>query len=260
MPTTSGVLSDLHHEVRGDGPPVVFITGASGDAGHFARAAERLAGEFTAVTYDRRGCSRSAPLPADEVMSIADQADDAARLVEELGVAPAVVFGTSGGGDILLDLLARRPAVLRGAIVHEPRRPHPGAGGRRSAPADRRAREHRSPRGDGGLPAPEHERRDVRGARPAAARADPGRRRTLLRAAAPGVRAFVPDVEGIRASGVPLRLLVSADGVPPLIGATERLARELALEVGSISGHHAPYLQQPEAFAEELRPILRELV
>ena len=76
----------------------------------------------------------------------------------------------------------------------------------------------------------------------------------------PAYRAFLPDVEGIRASRVPLRLLVSADGTPPLIGATQRLARELALELGSISGHHAPYLQQPEAFAEELRPILRELV
>lgn len=42
MPTKTSVLSDLHHEVRGSGPPVLFISGASGDAGHFARPAERL--------------------------------------------------------------------------------------------------------------------------------------------------------------------------------------------------------------------------
>ena len=63
MPTTTSILSDLHHELRGSGPAVLFISGASGDAGHFARAAERLADEFTTVAYDRRGCSRSAPPP-----------------------------------------------------------------------------------------------------------------------------------------------------------------------------------------------------
>ena len=40
---------------------------------------------------------------------------------------------------------------------------------------------------------------------------------------------------------------------------TARFAQQLGSDVGLISGHHAPYLQQPEAFAEELRPILREL-
>jgi pimeloyl-ACP methyl ester carboxylesterase len=258
MPTTTAVRSDLHHEVRGAGPPVLFITGASGDAGHFARAAERLAGEFTTVAYDRRGCSRSAPLPAG-VMSIAGQADDAARLIEELELAPAIVFGTSGGGDILLDLLARRPGVLRGAIVHEPAL---------VAMADA---------GDDPLgPIVELASADPRAAMEAFHRLntsdatfealDPQLRERILRNGAgffaqqlPAYRAFLPDVERIRASGVPLRLLVSADGTPPLIGATRWLARELELELGSISGHHAPYLQQPEAFAEELRPILREL-
>ncbi len=62
MPTTTSVLSDLHHEVRGSGPAVLFVSGASGDAGHFTRTAERLADEFTTVAYDRRGCSRSARL------------------------------------------------------------------------------------------------------------------------------------------------------------------------------------------------------
>jgi pimeloyl-ACP methyl ester carboxylesterase len=116
MPT-----SDLHHELRGSGPPVLFISGASGDAGHFARTSERLTDEFTTVAYDRRGCSRSAPLPDGEVMSIVAQADDAAALIEQLGLASALVFGSSGGGDIALELVARRPEIVRGA-VHTSRR------------------------------------------------------------------------------------------------------------------------------------------
>jgi pimeloyl-ACP methyl ester carboxylesterase len=194
-------------------------------------------------------------------MSIAGQADDVARLIEELGLAPAVVFGTSGGGDILLDLLAQRPAVLRGAIVHEPAvialadagDDDPLAPIVELASADPRAAMeafHRLNTSDATFEA-----------------LDPRLRERILGNGAgffaqqlPAYRAFLPDVERIRASGVPLRLLVSADGTPPLIDATRRLARELALELGSISGHHAPYLQQPEAFAEELRPILRELI
>jgi pimeloyl-ACP methyl ester carboxylesterase len=263
MPTTTSVLSDLHHEVCGTGPPVLFITGASGDAGHFARAAERLADEFTTVTYDRRGCSRSAPLPQDDIMSIPGQADDAASLIEELGLAPAIAFGTSGGGDILLELIARRQAALLGAVVHEP--------------ALVALAERPDPNEDPLQPIVELADRDPRAAMEAFVRLhtgdatfealDPMLRERILRNGPrffaqqlPAFATYVPDAERIRAAGVPLRLLVSREGTPLLIGATEWFAGELGIEVESISGHHAPYLQAPEAFAEELRPILRELV
>jgi hypothetical protein len=49
----------IYHEMRGSGPSVLFIAGATGDAGHFQRVAEILSGEFAVVTYDRRGNSRS---------------------------------------------------------------------------------------------------------------------------------------------------------------------------------------------------------
>lgn len=262
MPTTTSVLSDIHHEVRGSGPPVLFISGASGDAGHFARTAERLAGEFTTVTYDRRGCSRSAVHVEGEVTSIAAQADDAAALIEELGVAPAIAFGTSGGGDILLELIARRPDVLRGAVVHEPALvaladpPEPGE--------------------DALGPIEKLAARDPRAAMEAFIRLntdgatfeslDPELRERILGNGAHFFarelelfRSYVPDAEAIAASGVALRLLRSQQGVPPLIQATERFAEQIGVAVEAISGHHAPYLQRPEAFAEELRPTLREL-
>jgi pimeloyl-ACP methyl ester carboxylesterase len=70
---------------------------------------------------------------------------------------------------------------------------------------------------------------------------------------------YIPDAERIRASQVPIRLLVGQDGAPQLIRATGRLAEQLGLAAEQISGHHTPYLQQPEAFAEELRPILKQL-
>ncbi len=262
MATTTSILSDLHHELRGSGPAVLFISGASGDAGHFTRAAERLADEFTTVAYDRRGCSRSARLGAGEVMSIAAQADDAAALIEELGLAPAIVFGNSGGGDIALELLARHPQVVRGAIVHEPAlialAGEPEEGDHELQPIFELAAV------------------DPRRAIEAFFRAiisdatfqalDPQLRERILGNGAhffsqelAAFGGYVPDAERIRANRVPVRMLVSRHGAPQLIRATKRFADQLGLAVQPISGSHVPYLQQPEAFAEELRPILRQL-
>ena len=112
--------TDLYYEVRGKGPAVLLIPGATGDAGQFTRAAERLADEFTVITYDRRGNSRSRKNEAASTPTMAAQADDAATLIRACGFSQAVVFGTSGGGVIGLELLARHPEVVRGAVVHEP--------------------------------------------------------------------------------------------------------------------------------------------
>ncbi|MGH2585709.1 MAG: alpha/beta fold hydrolase, partial [Dehalococcoidia bacterium] len=61
--TTSGLIdagaTKLYHEVRGSGPTLLFITGGTGDAGEWLHIAPPLAEEFTVVTYDRRGFSRS---------------------------------------------------------------------------------------------------------------------------------------------------------------------------------------------------------
>src|SRR5262249_5703154 len=110
----------IYHELRGEGPPVLLIAGAMGDAGLFSRVAERLADEFTLITYDRRGNSRS-PRPQGWAKTDAsEQAADAAALLETLAAAPAAVFGTSSGADIALSLALQHPAAVSGCVVHEP--------------------------------------------------------------------------------------------------------------------------------------------
>ncbi len=49
MATVNG--AELYHEVRGDGPPVLLVTGATGDGGHFDALANLLADEFTVISY-----------------------------------------------------------------------------------------------------------------------------------------------------------------------------------------------------------------
>ena len=53
----------LHTETRGQGPPVLLIAGAGGEAAELAAVAAALADAFCVITYDRRGNSRS-PHPA----------------------------------------------------------------------------------------------------------------------------------------------------------------------------------------------------
>ena len=98
MPITAANGTDLYYEVRGSGPPLLLIMGATGQGGVFDEFADLLAAEFTVVTYDRRGNGRSAA-PADwDKTSPEQQADDAVALLHALGLAPAAVFGTSSGG------------------------------------------------------------------------------------------------------------------------------------------------------------------
>lgn len=110
----------LYYEVRGSGPLLLLIPGGPQDAGVFAGLAQHLAADYTVVSYDPRGNSRSplAEEPRDQDVDL--HGDDAARLIEAMGGGPANVFGTSGGGQIGLNLAARYPTLVRTLVAHEP--------------------------------------------------------------------------------------------------------------------------------------------
>lgn len=112
--------TSLYYELRGNGPALLFIAGASGDAGMYTRAAEFLASGFTVITYDRRGNSRSLPPEGWESTTVDEQADDAAALISALEMSPAYVFGNSSGATIAINLALRHPEVLRAVVAHEP--------------------------------------------------------------------------------------------------------------------------------------------
>lgn len=110
----------IYYEQQGAGPTLLIIPGGPQDAGVFAELAGQLAGDFTVVTYDPRGNSRSAFDGAVEPLSVDQQADDAAALIAAVGQGPAFLFGTSGGAQIGFDLAARHPDKVRALVAHEP--------------------------------------------------------------------------------------------------------------------------------------------
>jgi pimeloyl-ACP methyl ester carboxylesterase len=109
----------LYYETRGDGPVLLMIPGGPTDAGVFAGIAPILAEKHTVVTYDPRGHSRSPLDGPPEDIPVSVHADDAAALIEATSDGPAVVFGSSGGATIGLDLVARRPELVTTFVAHE---------------------------------------------------------------------------------------------------------------------------------------------
>jgi 3-oxoadipate enol-lactonase len=118
MPTIDVNGTTLHYERTGHGPAILFVHGMCGDAEVWADQARRLSGRHTCVRYDRRGHSRSAR--GDAVISDALHADDAAALIEALGLAPCLIIGSSAGAAIAVEVALRYGHLLRGAVFSEP--------------------------------------------------------------------------------------------------------------------------------------------
>lgn len=112
--------ASIHYEVRGAGPLLLMIHGGCGDADVFLEVADQLADQYTVVTYDRRGHSRSKLTNPAENYRIGTHSDDAHRLLAALTDEPAYVFGSSSGAVIGLDLTMRYPGQVRVLIPHEP--------------------------------------------------------------------------------------------------------------------------------------------
>jgi pimeloyl-ACP methyl ester carboxylesterase len=111
--------AEVYCERRGNGPLLLLITGGMGDTGFYSSAADILANEFTVLNYDRRCNSRSTGDRSID-MTVAQQARDAAAIIKAMRHDKAIIFGSSGGGIIGLELAAAKPKVIDFLIVHEP--------------------------------------------------------------------------------------------------------------------------------------------
>jgi hypothetical protein len=98
-------------QVRGEGPPLLLVHGGGEDATMLSAQADSLAAAgYQVVTYDRRGTGGSGR--EDWPGNGADQhADDAAALLDALGLAPAAPIGLKAGAAAQLAEWTGRPTV-----------------------------------------------------------------------------------------------------------------------------------------------------
>ena len=112
MATASVNGHDLHFEQRGAGEPLLLIMGMSGTHLTWGEPfLELLARDFEVTVFDHRGVGRSSR--TEPGYAIADLADDAAGLLEELGLESAHVLGISMGGMVAQELALRHPGRVR---------------------------------------------------------------------------------------------------------------------------------------------------
>lgn len=253
---------ELYHEVRGAGPPVLCISGATGDAGHFTRLAELLADEFTVVCYDRRGNSRSSIPPGITTSPVEEHADDAAALLQALRLAPAAVVGNSGGAIVALALAIHHPEAVRVAVLDEP----PMLS---EIPSREQAMTVVGPIFEQGVQtggAPEAVERfcdfasggAFRQLEPALRQRMLGNGRALFGTEL-GWEQYRPDDATLAGIAVPIELLAGRDSAPLFQEAAVWLAARLGTRVRELPGAHVPMFTHPAELAATLQPLLRPM-
>jgi len=267
MPTISVSGATLYYESSGSGPLLLILQGGAGDADGCAALVAALAPDFTVVTYDRRGLSRSALGDPSAPVTIATHADDVIALLEAVGATtgPALLFGVSIGALIGLDVVARRPDLVRMHVAHEPPLAAVLPAPERDAFAHHQEELEAAFRTHGPLVAMQRFM-TILGIDPTDREPDaPLPDRTvhlgenvarLIRADAPAVRLYSPDLAALR--GV-------RDRIVPAAGASSRatmhggpvlaLARALDRDVVAFPGGHGGYAAHPSGTAATLRRL-----
>jgi acetyltransferase/esterase len=111
----------LYYETHGRGPLLLMVPGSSGTGDGFREVARYLSARYRVVLYDRRGFSRSQLRGAqDYAHHLATDADDARRLIQHLSREPSIVFGSSDGALVALEMLIRHPSWVRRLVPYEP--------------------------------------------------------------------------------------------------------------------------------------------
>lgn len=118
----NGIRINVHE--RGErGPALLFLHYWGGSARTWDGVTARLSGDFRTIATDHRGWGDS-DAPRDGYR-IKDLADDAAGVIEALGLTNFVLIGHSMGGKTAQLLASRRPPGLRGLVLVAPSPPTP---------------------------------------------------------------------------------------------------------------------------------------
>jgi 3-oxoadipate enol-lactonase len=99
--------TDLFYAESGSGPPLLLIPGLSGNGLDFASLSPALEPHFRVIAMDIRGSGRSAAPPGPYTVQL--MAEDAAGLLDHLGIDRAHVLGFSLGASIAQELAIGDP-------------------------------------------------------------------------------------------------------------------------------------------------------
>lgn len=106
---------DLYYEVQGTGDPLLLIAGFSCDHTIWSLVVPALAARYRVILLDNRGIGQSSG--AETVTSIRQMAEDAAGLLDAIGLKPVHVAGHSMGGLIAQELALAHPELVQSLLL-----------------------------------------------------------------------------------------------------------------------------------------------
>jgi pimeloyl-ACP methyl ester carboxylesterase len=114
-------LQLYYRDYRGppDRTPVLCIPGLTRNARDFDFIAGHIAAKRRVLVADLRGRGRSAYDPDPRQYAVPAETGDMLRLLDAVGIARAVVLGTSRVGVIAMTMAASAPGRLAGAILND---------------------------------------------------------------------------------------------------------------------------------------------
>jgi 3-oxoadipate enol-lactonase len=107
--------AQLHYEVSGQGPAIVFAHGLGGNHMSWWQQVGHLRAAYTCVTFAHRGFAPSSveqPHPDPH-----RYADDVAALIDHLGLDRVCLVGQSMGGWTVVEYCVRHPRRVRGLVL-----------------------------------------------------------------------------------------------------------------------------------------------
>ncbi|QNP68897.1 alpha/beta hydrolase [Streptomyces roseirectus] len=107
----------LHYDDEGSGEPVVMVMGrgAAGRVWRLHQEPALKAAGHRVVTFTNRGIPPSDPCP--QGFTIDDMVADTAGLIEQLGLGPCRVVGTSLGAYVVQELMLARPELVSQGVL-----------------------------------------------------------------------------------------------------------------------------------------------
>jgi pimeloyl-ACP methyl ester carboxylesterase len=105
----------IYYEVYGQGEPILLIMGLGGSALGWQSQIPTLSQHLLVIAHDNRDAGRSDKIATEYAM--ADMADDAAGLLDHLGIGSTHVYGVSMGGMISQEFALRHPERVRCLVL-----------------------------------------------------------------------------------------------------------------------------------------------
>jgi pimeloyl-ACP methyl ester carboxylesterase len=115
MPRIKAGELHIYYESYGEGEPLVLIPGFRNGLWLWFRQTEALAEKFRVIIFDPRDIGQSDH--PGEPFTIAELADDLARLLSALGIERAHILGASFGGFVAQEFAIAYPEMTRSLIL-----------------------------------------------------------------------------------------------------------------------------------------------